>query len=327
MLSGFANAWFFLYLIVVIAVVALYVVYQRRRRRRVMRFANMDVLERVAPGRPRSRWRHLPAVLLVAALALLTTAMAGPTKDIRVPRNRAVVMLTIDISESMIADDVAPTRIEAAKVAGKKFADALTPGINLGLVSFAAGATLLVPPTTDRGEVKRAIDTLVPAPRTATGEGIFTSLQAIATMTAVLGGGPGPPPARIVLESDGKETVPQDPDAPRGAFSAARAAKAQGVGISTIAFGTPDGVINFEGAEIPVPVDDQTLRTICDITGGQAFQAGSLSELNSVFNTLQQDIGYQTIRGDASQKWVELGTALLAAAAIAGLLINRRLPD
>jgi Ca-activated chloride channel family protein len=326
-LSGFASAWFFLYLLVVVAVVALYVVYLRARRRRVMRFANMELLERVAPGRAPSRWRHLPVALLVAALALLTTAMAGPTKDIRVPRNRAVVMLVIDVSESMIANDVAPTRIEAAKEAGRKFADALTPGINLGLVSFSSGATLLVAPTTDRGEVKRGIDTLVPAPRTATGEGIFTALQAIATMTAVMGGGPGPPPARIVLESDGKETVPQDPDAPRGAFSAARAAKAQGVGISTIAFGTPDGVINFEGAEIPVPVDDQTLRTICDITGGQAFSAGSLGELDSVYSTLQQQIGYQTIRGDASQNWVVLGTALLAGAAVAGLLINRRLPD
>jgi Ca-activated chloride channel homolog len=326
-LSGFANAWFFLYFLVILAVVVLYVVYLRIRRRRVMRFANMEVLERVAPARARSRWRHLPVVLLVAALALLTTAMAGPTQDIRIPRNRAVVMLVIDISESMIATDVAPSRIEAAKEAGKTFADALTPGINLGLVSFAAGATLLVAPTTDRAEVKRAIDTLKPAPRTATGEGIFTALQAIATMTAVLGGGPGPPPARIVLESDGKETVPQDPDAPRGGFTAARAAKAQGVGISTIAFGTPDGVINFEGAEIPVPVDDQTLRTICDITGGQAFSAGSLSELNSVYSTLQQQIGYETIRGDASQRWVELGTALLAVAALAGLLINRRLPE
>jgi Ca-activated chloride channel homolog len=326
-LSGFANAWFFLYLLVILAVVALYVFYLRLRRRRVMRFANMEVLERVAPARARSRWRHLPVVLLVAALALLTTAMAGPTQDIRIPRNRAVVMLTIDISESMIATDVAPSRIEAAKEAGKKFADALTPGINLGLVSFAAGATLLVAPTTDRGEIKRAIDTLKPAPRTATGEGIFTSLQAIATMSAVMGGGPGPPPARIVLESDGKETVPQDPDAPRGAFTAARAAKAQGVGISTIAFGTPDGVINFEGAEIPVPVDDQTLKTICDITGGQPFSAGSLEELNSVYSTLQEQIGYETIRGDDSQKWVEFGTALLAAAALAGLLINRRLPE
>ncbi|MBV9514426.1 MAG: VWA domain-containing protein, partial [Mycobacteriaceae bacterium] len=239
---------------------------------------------------------------------------------------RAVVMLVIDVSESMASTDVAPSRIEAAREAGKHFADVLTPGINLGLVSFAATATLLMPPTVDREAVKRAIDTLEPAPRTATGEGIFTALQAIATVTSVMGGGNGPPPARIVLESDGKETVPGDPDMPRGAFTAARAAKAQGVAISTISFGTPDGVVEYEGQTLPVPVDDATLQSICQITGGEAFKAGSLDELSQVYTTLQNQIGYQTIRGDASEGWIRLGAVLLAAAALAGVLINRRLP-
>jgi Ca-activated chloride channel homolog len=324
--SGFANGWFFLYLLVVVAVVALYIIVLRARRKRVMRFANMELLERVAPPQSGTRWRQLPAALLVAALALLTTAMAGPTHDVRVPQNRAVVMLVIDVSESMVATDVAPSRIEAAKEAGKHFADVLTPGINLGLVSFAANAVLLVAPTTDRGEVKRGIDSLEAAPRTATGEGIFTALQAIATVTSVLGGGPGPPPARIVLESDGKETVPADPDLPRGGFTAARAAKAQGVAISTIAFGTPEGVIDYEGQHVPVPVDDVTLKTICDITGGEAFHAGSLEELSNVYSSLQDEIGYRSVRGDASAGWIRLGAAVLAAAAVAGVLINRRLP-
>jgi Ca-activated chloride channel homolog len=324
--SGFANGWFFLYLLVVVAVVALYIIVLRARRKRVMRFANMELLERVAPRQSGTRWRQLPAALLVAALALLTTAMAGPTHDVRVPQNRAVVMLVIDVSESMVATDVAPSRIEAAKEAGKHFADVLTPGINLGLVSFAANAVLLVAPTTDRGEVKRGIDSLEAAPRTATGEGIFTALQAIATVTSVLGGGPGPPPARIVLESDGKETVPADPDLPRGGFTAARAAKAQGVAISTIAFGTPEGVIDYEGQHVPVPVDDVTLKTICDITGGEAFHAGSLEELSNVYSSLQDEIGYRSVRGDASAGWIRLGAAVLAAAAVAGVLINRRLP-
>jgi Ca-activated chloride channel homolog len=324
--SGFANGWFFLYLLVVVAVVALYIIVLRARRKRVMRFANMELLERVAPPQSGTRWRQLPAALLVAALALLTTAMAGPTHDVRVPQNRAVVMLVVDISESMAATDVAPSRIEAAKEAGKHFADVLTPGINLGLVSFAANAVLLVAPTTDRGEVKRGIDSLEAAPRTATGEGIFTALQAIATVTSVLGGGPGPPPARIVLESDGKETVPADPDLPRGGFTAARAAKAQGVAISTIAFGTPEGVIDYEGQHVPVPVDDVTLKTICDITGGEAFHAGSLEELSNVYSSLQDEIGYRSVRGDASAGWIRLGAAVLAAAAVAGVLINRRLP-
>ena len=94
-----------------------------------------------------------------------------------------------------------------------------------------------------------------------------------------MGGGDGPPPARIVLESDGAENVPLDPNAPQGAFTAARAAKDQGVQISTISFGTPDGTVVYQGATIPVPVDDQTLQEICKITDGQAFHADSLDSL------------------------------------------------
>src|SRR6201996_2062564 len=145
-LTGFQNAWFFLVLLVVLLVIAIYVMQQFARRRRVLRFANMEVLERVAPRRL-SRWRHVPTILLATSLVLLTTAMAGPTTDIRIPLNRAVVMLVIDISESMAATDVAPSRLAAAQVAGKQFADELTPAINLGLVAYAANASLLVAPT------------------------------------------------------------------------------------------------------------------------------------------------------------------------------------
>ncbi|BAX91280.1 VWA domain-containing protein [Mycobacterium shigaense] len=324
-LTGFEHAWFFLFLLAVLLLIGIYVVQQFARRRRVLRFANMEVLERVAPTRL-SRWRHIPMILLAASLVLLTTAMAGPTSDIRIPLNRAVVMLVIDISESMAATDVAPNRLAAAQQAGKRFADELTPAINLGLVAFAANATLLVSPTTNRGAVKAAIDGLRPAPKTATGEGIFTALQAIATVGAVMGGGDGPPPARIVLESDGAENVPLDPNAPQGAFTAARAAKAEGVQISTISFGTPDGTVVYQGATIPVPVDDQTLQEICKITDGQAFHADSLESLNNVYSTLQRQIGYETVKGDASLAWMLLGAAALAGAVLAGLLLNRRLP-
>jgi Ca-activated chloride channel family protein len=324
-LSGFQDAWFFLFLLIVPLLIALYVAGRFMRRRRVLRFANMELLESIAPSRP-SRWRQLPTALLATSLVLLTTAMAGPTHDVRVPLNRAVVMLIIDVSESMAATDVAPSRLAAAQEAGRQFADELTPGINLGLVEFAATATLLVAPTTDRGAVKAAIDGLRLAPRTATGEGIFTALQSIATVGAVMGGGAGPPPARIVLESDGAENVPMNPNDPQGAFTAARAAKAQGVQISTISFGTPNGTVVYEGATLPVPVDDQTLQQICQITGGQAFHADSLDALKDVYATLQQQIGFQTVRGDASGGWILLGAVVMAGAVLAGLLVNSRLP-
>ncbi|HXO45673.1 MAG TPA: VWA domain-containing protein, partial [Mycobacterium sp.] len=209
-LSGFAHAWFFVFLLVIVGLVALYIIAQVARQRRMLRFANMELLESVAPKQP-TRWRHLSAILLVGSLVLFTIAMAGPTHDVRIPRNRAVVMLVIDVSQSMRATDVEPNRMAAAQVAAKEFAGELTPGINLGLIAYAGTSTVLVQPTTNRDATKAALDKLQFADRTATGEGIFTALQAIATVGAVIGGGDTPPPARIVLFSDGKETMPTNP--------------------------------------------------------------------------------------------------------------------
>ena len=236
----------------------------------------MELLESVAPKRP-SRWRHVPAILLVLALLLFTIAMAGPTNDVRIPRNRAVVMLVIDVSQSMRATDVQPNRMAAAQEAAKQFADELTPGINLGLIEYAGTATVLVSPTTNRDATKAALDKLQFADRTATGEGIFTALQAIATVGAVIGGGDTPPPARIVLFSDGKETMPTNPDNPKGAFTAARTAKDQGVPISTISFGTPYGFVEINDQRQPVPVDDSTMRKVAELSGGNWYNASNLA--------------------------------------------------
>ncbi|OPX11231.1 VWA domain-containing protein [Mycobacterium sp. AT1] len=324
-LSGFKSLWFFLFLLVVLGLVALYVVVQSARQKRMLRFANMELLESVAPKRP-ARWRHLSAVLMVLSLVLFTVAMAGPTNDVRIPRNRAVVMLVIDVSQSMRATDVAPSRLAAAQEAAKQFADQLTPGINLGLIAYAGTATVLVSPTTNRDPTKAAIDKLQLADRTATGEGIFTALQAIATVGAVIGGGDEPPPARIVLMSDGKETVPSNPDNPKGAYTAARTADDQGVPISTVSFGTKYGYVEIQDQRQPVPVDDEMLRKIADLSGGNAYTASSLEQLKAVFTSLQDQIGYETVKGDASVGWLRLGSLVLALAALAALLINRRLP-
>ncbi len=324
-LSGFEHPWFLLFFLAVLGLIALYIVVQLARHQRVLRFANMELLESVAPKRP-SRWRHVPAILMICSLTLLTIAMAGPTHDVRIPRNRAVVMLVIDVSQSMRATDVAPSRLAAAQEAAKQFADQLTPGINLGLISYAGTATVLVSPTTNREATKNAIDKLQLADRTATGEAIFTSLQSIATVGAVIGGGDEPPPARIVLMSDGKETVPSNPDNPKGAFTAARTAEDQGVPISTVSFGTAYGYVEINDQRQPVPVDDEMLGRIAELSGGSAYTASSLEQLKEVFTSLQEQIGYETIKGDASTGWLRLGALALAVAALAALLINRRLP-
>lgn len=226
----------------------------------------------------------------------------------------------------MNATDISPNRLVAAQDAAKQFVDELTPGVNLGLVSYAGNATVLVSPTTNRDATKRAIDALQVADRTATGEGIFAALQTISTVGAVIGGGDTPPPARILLFSDGKETVPSNPDNPKGAYTAARTAKDQGVPISTIAFGTPRGSVEVDGQRQAVPVNDETMKKVAQLSGGTAYNASNVAELKNVYATLQEQIGYENARGDASAGWLRLGALLLAAAALAVLLINRRLP-
>jgi Ca-activated chloride channel homolog len=296
-LTGFSHIWWLLFFVlVVLGLAGLYVVAQIARRRRLQQFANTELLDSVAPHRP-SVWRHVPAALLGVSLLFCTIALAGPTYDQRLPRNRAVVMLAIDVSQSMRATDVEPDRLTAAKEASKKFVDELTPGINLGVIAYAGTSTVLVSPTTNRDASRRAIDNLQVADRTATGEAIFTALSSISTVGAVIGGGDTPPPARIVLFSDGKETVPSNPDNPKGAFTAARTAKDQGVPISTISFGTEHGEVEVNG-----------------------------EELNKVYSTLQDQIGYETVRGEATTGWLRLAALVAAIAAVASLLINRRLP-
>lgn len=324
-LSDFTNPWAFLFLFVVAGLVVLFVRLQQARRKRLERFANSTMIDSVTPRAP-SRWRHVPAVLVALALVMFTIAMAGPSLERQIPRNRAVVMLVMDVSISMNATDVPPSRLKAAQEAAKKFADDLTPGINLGLISYTGTPTQLTSPTTNHEATKIAIDKMQVGERTATGEAILAALQSISTVGAVIGGGDTPPPARIVLFSDGKETVPENPDNQRGAFTAARAAKDQGIPISTISFGTPDGTVEVDGSQVPVPVDDSTMKRVADLSGGTAYSATDLKGLEQVYTTLQDQIGYEKITGEVIVGWLRLGALVLAIAAAIALVVNRRMP-
>jgi Ca-activated chloride channel homolog len=325
-LTGFTSPLWFLLLVVVAALAVGYVWMQRRRRRQVLRFANLAMLERVAPHQ-QGWYRHLPVALLLAALVLFTVALAGPTAEQKVPRNRATVMLVIDVSLSMRATDIEPTRIAAAQREAKRFVHDLTPGVNLGLVSFAGSATVLVSPTTERVSVMRAIDNLKLAEATGTGEAIFAALSSIEAFGAVVPDVQGPPPARIVLLTDGKQTVPTpDGDDSRGGFTAARAAAAAKVPISAISFGTAYGQVEINGERQPVPADDDSIRRIADLSGGQFYDAASAGQLSDVVSTLGEQIGYETKRADASKPWLIAGTLAAIVAAAGALAIGQRLP-
>jgi len=315
----FVNpAW--LWLLLIVAVLAgLYVLFQLRRSKYVARFSNLELLGSVAPRRPGWR-RHLTFALLLAGLAVLSVGVAQPTAAVRVPSDRATVILAIDVSLSMEATDVLPSRIQAAKTAGKDFADLLPSRINLGLVDFGGTASLLVSPTLERDPVKHAISGMQLQNSTAIGEAIFTSLQAInvfAQSTTTAGG--TPPPARIVLLSDGSNTVGRGIDQ---AIAAARAAKVQ---VSTIAFGTPNGSVTYQGQTIPVPADDAALSQIASQTGGSFHTAHSAGELESAYRNIGSQIGYTTKHKEISWRFLLIGLLFAFAAGGASMLWSGRL--
>ena len=324
-LSGFTAPWWLLLLVLVAVLVVAYVWALRRRRQDALRFSNLPVLERVLSTR-QGWWKHVAPALLGVSLILLTVALSGPTAEQRIPRNRATVMLTVDVSLSMMAKDVEPTRLEAAKVAAKEFADKLTPGINLGLVSFAGTATVMTMPTTDRNAVKQAIDNLTLSEATATGDGINASMSAIDSFGKMVGGPGGAPPARIVLMADGGQTIPRDLDAPRGAYTKAGEAKKARIPITTISFGTEHGTIDIEGQPQPVDVDDEAMQEIASLSGGEFHKAASAEQLRRVYATLGEQIVYEIKHTDASKPWLVLGTLTAIVAAVLALLFGRRLP-
>jgi len=315
----FQSPLWLLLLLAVAALVGLYVLLQLRRKRYAARFTNVALLGSLVPKRPGWR-RHLAFGLVVLALAALVVSLAVPSAEVRVPRERATVIMAVDVSLSMKATDIDPTRFQAMQTAAKQFVDVLPARINLGLVSFAGTATTLVAPTTDRAQVRTAIDHLQLAEATAIGEAVFTSLSAIENYQDSLDTPSRDlPPARIVLLSDGYNTVGRDDTQ---AIDAATSAK---VPVSTIAFGTDYGTLDLNGETVPVPVDRATLKKIADETGGSYSQAASAGELEKVYADLGSQIGYTTEPHDISPWFVRAGVFLAFLGAVLSLLWTQRL--
>lgn len=302
----------------VAALAAVYaVVSVRGRRRYEVRFTNLALLASVAPRRPGWR-RHLPAALLLSALAALVVSLARPTREAKVPRERATIVLAIDVSLSMDATDVPPNRLEAAKAAAVSFTGLLPEQINLGLVAFAGTAAVVVPPTTDRDEVTEAIGRLDLAEATAIGEAVVASLGAIESVPAAESG--EPVPAHIVVMSDGETTV-GTPDA-----VAAELASDAGVPVTTIGFGTDAGTITYEGTVQTVPVNQAKLDELAEATGGRSFAAATGEELGSIYEDIGSAVGFDTEEREVGRWFVTAGLVLAALSALATLAVGSRFP-
>lgn len=312
--------WLF---VVLAALIVGYVLLQIFRKNYAARFTNLAMLDKVAPRRP--SWRkHLPAVALLLTLIVLTLTAMRPAYAVRVPRERATVILAMDVSPSMAAGDIQPNRLAAAKDAAKKFLHAVPKQkkINIGLVKFSRSGSVVVPPTTDRAALTTGIEGLKTEKYTAIGEGIFASLDAIKLAPKPKDGSDKKVPAAIVLMSDGESTVGRSPQA------GARAAAKQHVPVSTIAYGTDDGTVTIPPDPFPqrVPPDPETLQQISDITGGKFYEAESASEIDDVYKDLGSSLGYVKKYKETTGTWAFYAVGALLVSTAIGLVLSNRFP-
>jgi Ca-activated chloride channel family protein len=330
-------------LLLVPVALVVYRLIQRRRSRYAVRFTNVALLENLVPKTPAWR-RHVPPALYLVAIAALVIALARPSMAVAVPREEATIILTMDVSGSMMATDVAPSRLAAAKQAASEFVRGLPAGVKVGLVAFSTAPRVLVPPTTDRAAIQGGIDDLEARGGTALGDAIVTSLQAAGLDPSAGGSVAGPTPSvdpsprpsasttpnpsasatpaeepviATVLLSDGANSTGELEPLP-----AAEMAAGLNVQIYTIALGTADGVVTVPddaGAlhTVNVPPDTETLAAIAETTGGRAFEAPTAGDLAAIYDHLGSRIGYTTEQREVSQ-WFA-AAALLMVAAGAGL--------
>ena len=304
----------------VVGLAATYAAVLVRNRRAAARYAAPARQAGLTSQRTGPVARHAGPVLALAALAGLVVAIAQPTRAEAVAREQGVVVVTVDVSASMSATDVAPTRLQAAITGATSFVNGLPEGLHIGLVSFDKNARLLVAPTTDRAKVTQAIANLQEGPGTAAGEGIATSLAAVqSVLSPKLLNSKADLPASIVLLSDGATTVGRS--AEQGATEAAKAR----VPVTTISFGTQDGTVTVDGETLNVPADPQTMENVARITGAKSFTAGSADELKDVYDDITTSVGTTTEDRELTTGFLGAAFVLLLAAAGVTLATTGRL--
>jgi Ca-activated chloride channel homolog len=308
--------------------VAGYILIQRRRTKYAARFTNLDLLANVVERSPGWR-RHLPAALALAALAALLVALARPQTTHARPRSHATVVLTLDVSGSMSATDVRPTRLEAAKAAARTFINQLPKGFRIGVVSFSTTAQVAAPATTDRSLVLSAIDSLRANGGTAIGDALVQSVRVGRAAQRAARSGADPSGGRrafsILLLSDGANTSGVAPS------EGAAAAKKAHAPAYTIALGTPHGTVRRVDEfgfvrTIPVPPDPATLRRVAEQTDGRFFQAPSEHELRAVYDQLSTRVGFIHQRHELTYAFAAAAAVLLLAGGTLSALWFNRIP-
>jgi Ca-activated chloride channel homolog len=309
-------------LAVVPLLAGLYVLGERRRAQAGARFGNPALLPNVVGRRPGFR-RHLPLAVLLVALAAMIVGVARPHATVTVKREEATVVLAIDVSRSMAATDVRPSRLGAARAAAKAFLRKVPEKFQVALVSFGSRAVVVVPPTEDRSLVEDGLDALHPGQGTALGDAVAIS----ARLGHRVGEREGvQPPSAALLISDGAEMGGSVPPT-----RAVRLARANHVPVYTVLVGTQGGVVNVRiaggfRATVRVPPNPDTLRMVAQRTGGQFFTATSDSRLRQVYEGLGSRLGHRKKSREITDLFAGGSAALLLAGGVLSALWFRRIP-
>jgi Ca-activated chloride channel family protein len=314
-------------LLVVPACVGFYVWFLRRRRKSAVRYASLSIFKD-AIGRGPAWRRHLPPAILLVALAAMITAIARPAAVITLPSHHETVILAIDVSGSMRATDVEPTRIQAAQAAARTFVAEQPRSTRIGVVAFAGSAALVQPPTSNRSDVLAAIDQLQLQNATAVGSGLLVSLKAIfpemdfdlKVKSEQKPVAPGSyTAAAIILLTDGQTTAGPDP------VEAARLAAERGVRVFTVGVGTDNGqILTGEGWSMRVRLDEDALKAIADLTRAEYFYAGTAMDLKKVYQSLRSKLVMEKKETEISALFSALAAAtVLLSATLSLLWFNR----
>lgn len=311
-----------LVLLVIPLVAAAYVVYDRRRRTQAASFATLALFPNVVARSP-GRLRHVPVIVLLGALTVLLTGFARPHATISVKREEATVMLALDVSRSMTAKDVSPTRLAAAQTAARRFLEDVPDSYRVGIVSFATRANVAAAPSQDRAFASAALSQVRSGEGTALGEAIVLSLRAAGRVETEDG---ERPPASILLISDGAQTVGRVTP-----IQAARGAREAGVPVFTVALGTPEGIVERKltggfTERVRVPPDPGSLRRVATTSGGEFFAALDAAELQRVYDELGSRIGRRDKDAEVTVAFAGGGMVLLLIAGAISTLLLRRLP-
>ena len=314
---SFQSPWLLLGLLAIPLLVGFYITSQQRRRAYAVRFTNLALLNQVMGKGPGFR-RHIPAILFVAGLAGLLFSMARPQATLRIPKGQTSVMLAVDVSGSMAATDVQPTRIEAAIAAGRTLIDKLPSNAQVGLVIFNSQAQVIAPLTADKGSVKDALGTLAPGGGTAIGSAIQVAVAQLANI-ADPNGAKSQNYAMVVLLTDGTSNTGIDP-----VTAASNAAQAK-IPVQTVGIGQRNQTTMVQG-RIVDGVDEQVLQQISSATGGHYYYAADEAQLSKIYSDLGARIGWVTTKLDLTVPFLALGTIILVVGGLFSLRWFRLLP-